>query len=180
MSGGSTTTPIHIACRAVGTTVKRSAIFATALALLVAGCGGSKKSTSTEAAGGGQKTIAGVSANDHGTKSVSGSAEVELDDYYFEPTVLKGKPGAKLTLELKNEGSIEHNFSVPSEGIDKSLAPGATAKVAVTIPKSGAASFYCKFHKSMGMAGALESSVGTGMPGSGTQTGTTPGGGKGY
>lgn len=162
-------------------TVRRSLTFAAALgalALLVAGCGGSKKTTSTQESTGGQKTIAGLPANDHGTKTVSGATEMELDDYYFEPTVLKGKPGAKVTLELENEGSVEHTFSLPSQGIDKSLAPGAKAKVAVTIPKSGAASFYCKFHKSMGMAGALESSVGTGMPGSGTQTGTT--GGKGY
>jgi plastocyanin len=153
------------------------------LLVMGAACGGSsKKATSTRAAGGGQKTIAGVPANDHGTKSVSGTAEVELDDYYFEPTVLKGKPGTKVTLELKNEGSVEHNFSVSSEGIDKNIEPDATAKVVVTIPKSGDVSFYCKFHKSMGMAGALESTAGggTGTTGAGMQTGTSAGGGKGY
>jgi plastocyanin len=149
-----------------------------ALLLLVgAACGGSKKSTSTAEAEGGTKTIAGVPANDHGTKSVSGTTEVELDDYYFEPTVLKGKPGTTVTLELKNEGSVEHNFSVPSQGIDKDIAPDATAKVAVTIPRSGEASFYCKFHKSMGMAGALESTAGGGTGTTGMQTGTTTGGG---
>jgi plastocyanin len=155
-------------------------MFVTALVLLAAGCGGSKKSTSTEASGGAQKNIAGVHANDHGTKSVSGTTEVELDDYYFEPTVLKGKPGTKVTLELKNEGSIEHNFTLAAQGLDKDLEAGDTAKVAVTIPKSGEISFYCKYHKSMGMAGALESTAGgTGSTGGGMQTGTTTGGGKG-
>jgi hypothetical protein len=43
---------------------------------------------------------------------VSGETEVELDDYYFEPTVLKAKPGSKITPELKNEGKVEHNFSI--------------------------------------------------------------------
>jgi plastocyanin len=163
--------------------MRRNATFAAALGalvLLVAGCGGSKKSSSTkEATEGGTTTIGGVSANDHGMKSVSGTTEVELDDYYFEPTVLKGKPGAKVTLELKNKGSVEHNFTLAAQGIDKDLEAGATAKVAVTIPKSGELSFYCKYHKSMGMAGALESTAG-GSGSGGMQTGTTTGGKGGY
>ena len=125
--------------------------------LLTAGCGGSKKSGAGESEGM-KKTIAGVSANDHGTKAVSGETEVELDDFYFEPTVLKGKPGAKVTLELKNEGKTEHNFSIDDQMIDQDLEPGKDAKVTVTIPPSGEVSFYCKYHKSKGMAGALSAS----------------------
>jgi plastocyanin len=127
--------------------------------LLAAGCGGSSnsKSSSSESGGGGggKKTIAGVPANDHGSKNVSGEAEVELDDFYFEPTVLRGKPGSQVTLELKNEGSTEHNFSIDSESINKDVEAGEDAKVTVTFPKSGQLSFYCKYHKNMGMAGAL-------------------------
>jgi plastocyanin len=160
-----------------------------AVVLVAAGCGGyggKSKSSSTESSGGGgggKTTIAGVPANNHGTKSVSGEAEVELDDYYFEPTVLKGKPGSSVTLELKNEGSVEHNFTIASQGIDKDLEAGEDAKVSVTIPKSGVVSFYCKYHKSMGMAGALSGGAnGGGSTTTGTTTtGTTTGGyGKGY
>lgn len=127
-----------------------------ALALLVAGCG-SKKSESGEEEGT-QTTIAGVVANDHGSKEVSGETEVELDDYYFEPTVLEGNPGAKVELELANEGNEEHNFSIDSQNIDQDVEAGESAKVTVTIPQSGQVSFYCKYHKSMGMAGALSAS----------------------
>jgi plastocyanin len=160
-----------------------------AVVLLAAGCGGyggKSKSSSTESSGGGgggKATIAGVPANNHGTKSVSGEAEVELDDYYFEPTVLKGKPGSSVTLELKNEGSVEHNFTIDSQGIDKNLEAGEDVKVSFTIPKSGVVSFYCKYHKSMGMAGALSGGAnGGGSTTTGTTTtGTTTGGyGKGY
>ena len=126
-------------------------------AVLVAGCGGSKKSAASESEGT-KTTLAGVSANDHGTKQVSGMTEVELDDYYFEPTVLKGKPGQKVTLELKNEGKTEHNFSIDAQHVDKDLEPGKSAMVSVTIPQSGQISFYCKYHKSRGMAGALQAS----------------------
>jgi plastocyanin len=163
----------------------KGAFLAVALmVLLAAGCGGSSSSTSSSSesgGGGGKKTIAGVPANDHGSKNVSGEAEVELDDFYFEPTVLRGKPGSQLTLELKNEGSTEHNLSIDSQSIDKDVEAGEDAKVSVTFPKSGQLSFYCKYHKDTGMAGAL-SAGGTGaMTGTGettTEEDTTTG--KGY
>ena len=148
-----------------------------ALLVLVAGCGGSSKSSAGEE-GEGTKTIAGVSANDHGTKQVSGETEVELDDYYFEPTVLKGEPGARVTLELDNEGKVEHNFSIDAQGIDEDVEAGETATVTVTIPRSGEVSFFCKYHKSMGMAGALES--GTSSSGGTTTGGTSTSSSDGY
>src|SRR4029079_12976222 len=100
-----------------------------------------------------------------------------------EPTVIEGKPGEKVTLELKNEGQNEHSFTVDSQGIDKDVQPGDEAEVTVMIPKSGVVSFYCKFHKSEGMAGALAvSGAATGGSG-GMDTGTSEdsgGGVKGY
>ena len=150
---------------------------------LLAGCGSSSSSSSsktgsTESSGsGGQKTIGGVMANDHGTKtaSSSGKTEVELYDYYFEPTVIEGKAGQKVKLELKNEGKVDHSFTVDSEKIDKTISPGDEAEVTVTIPKSGVVSFYCKFHKSSGMAGALAVTGASVSGGSGGMTGTNNG-----
>ena len=164
------------------------AVTLTLVAVAAAGCGGSSKSSSSSATassggGGGQKTIAGVKANDHGSKNVSGEAEVELDDYYFKPTVLHGKPGSQVTLELNNEGSTEHNFTIDSENIAKDLEAGEDAKVTVTFPKSGVLSFYCKYHKSMGMAGALAAGGTGAMTGGGTtteETNTQTSTGKGY
>jgi plastocyanin len=151
------------------------------LAVAVAGCGGYGKSKSGEGGstssggegGGGQTVIAGVKANNHGSKTVSeNEAKVELDDFYFEPTVLKGKPGQRVTLELENEGKVEHNFSIGSQSLDKDLEAGEDAKVTVTIPKSGVVSFYCKYHKAMGMAGALATSGSHDMSGGGGGTNT--------
>ena len=157
------------------------AVLGLGVAPLVAGCGSSSSSSSStesSSSGGGKKTIAGVQANDHGTKtaSSSGKTEVELDDFYFKPTVLQGKPGEQVKLELKNESKVEHTFTIDSQEIDQDLQPGDEAEVTVTIPKSGAVSFYCKFHKSSGMAGALAVSGATGGGGGGTTTS----GGKGY
>ena len=167
--------------------MRRALMFAamTLAVLAVAGCGGyggggSKASSTSEGSGGGgggQIHAAGVQANDHGSKSASGETKVELDDYYFEPTVLKGSPGQKITLELENEGSAEHTFTVDAQGVDQELQPGDEAKVTVTIPKSGAISFYCKFHKDEGMAGALVANGSS--PASGSGSGSSGGGGGG-
>jgi plastocyanin len=124
--------------------------------VFLAACGGSSSKTSSS---GGKHTIAGVSANDHGTKQVSSSGStIELDNYYFAPTVLKGKAGQKVKLQLKNTSGTEHNFSIDAQHVSKDLPPGKQATVTVTIPTSGQISFYCKYHKALGMAGALEAS----------------------
>jgi plastocyanin len=93
--------------------------------------------------------------NNKGTKEVSDEVELELDDYYFEPTFLKAQPGATIKVELENEGDDTHTFTIDSLGIDQEVAPGDTAEVDVTLPQEGAVRFYCRFHGNMGMQGAF-------------------------
>ncbi len=137
-----------------------SSLFAVVLVLALAAtaCG---KDNGTEGSSG-TITIAGQKANDKGTKDVSGasSAELELNNegsvYYFEPTILKGTAGQKITLELSNEGSALHNFSVTDQGIDQDVPSENKAEVTVTFPQSGTLVFFCKYHQTLGMVGALE------------------------
>jgi plastocyanin len=143
--------------------VLRPALIAAAMLLIsvavlvAAGCGGGDGGSSSE---GVSTTVAGLEANDHGTMDVSGKdeAKLELDDDYFEPTVLKGAPGQKLKLELENEGQSEHNLTSTDMSIDQDVEPGESAEVNITFPDSGTVSFFCKYHKSSGMAGAFASS----------------------
>ena len=128
------------------------------LLLAAAGCGGygggSKKSEE-----GTTTTIAGTAAESHGTKDVSGETgkvEIELYDNYFEPTVLKGKPGQKVELELKNEGKAAHTFTLSEQSVDKEIQPGDETETKVTFPQTGELKFVCKFHQSSGMIGALQ------------------------
>jgi len=147
-------------------------LLAVALVLVAAACGGGKKESTEE---GGTTTISGQASNDHGTKDVSGmsSVDVEQDDFYFEPTVLKGSPGQKITIELENEGNVEHNFSISDQGVDQDVDAGEKAEVDVTFPQSGTISFFCKYHRSQGMAGGLEVSSGGGSGGGTTDTGSS-------
>ena len=116
----------------------KRALLLIGIALLVAGCGGGKKA-STSAGGG-------------------GTTEMEMDDFYFSPKTVKGQPGQKVEVELKNEGKVEHNLTIDDQGIDKDVEPGKTATVEVTIPQSGTADFYCKYHRSQDMTGQLQAS----------------------
>jgi YVTN family beta-propeller protein len=97
------------------------------------------------------------SVSDHGTKKVTGLAEISLeaDDYYFAPTFLHGEPGQPLTLAVENPSGTLHNLSIPELQIDQDIPPKATAKVQVTFPSSGTVRFFCKLHAAMGMNGEL-------------------------
>ena len=84
--------------------------------LAVTACGGYGDDNGEE---GGSTTIGGMTAELHGTKDVSGETgkvEIELYDDYFEPTILKGEPGQKVTLELKNEGENPHTLTISDQG----------------------------------------------------------------
>jgi plastocyanin len=137
-------------------------IAALVLLFLAAGCGGGggSENESEEAT---TTTIAGSQVESHGTKDVSGESgkvEIELYDNYFEPTILEGKPGQKVELELKNEGKAAHTLTLSEQTVDAEVQPGDETEVEVTFPDSGELKFVCKFHESSGMIGALQASAG--------------------
>jgi plastocyanin len=127
-----------------------------ALAFGAAACGGgsgSGESTETASSGG------------------SGKTEVGLKDDFFEPKTISGKPGEKITLELKNEGNNEHNFTLEEQNIDQDVEAQEEAEVTVTVPKSGSLTFFCEYHKSKGMTGTLGAGSGSS---SSSSTSTSP------
>lgn len=132
-------------------------ILTLSLGLVTAACSSGKATTPAAPTTSAGATTASQMVNDHGTKDLSGQAEasVELDNFYFEPTVLKGTAGQKIKLELENEGSALHNFTLDAQGIDQDVEPGKKAEVTVSFPQSGSLQFFCKYHKALGMAGEL-------------------------
>ncbi|MGH2682792.1 MAG: cupredoxin domain-containing protein [Actinomycetota bacterium] len=135
----------------------------TAFALVSTACAGEGAGEGAGGGGdgaaeaGGSIMIGGKAANDHGEADVSGmtSAQFEVDDFYFEPTVLEGEAGQSVTLEVFNEGQAQHTFTVDALEIDETLAPDARMSIEVTMPASGALLVYCRFHETRGMLGAL-------------------------
>jgi plastocyanin len=102
---------------------------------------------------------ASTAVNDHGTKTFtdeSFSAEIELDNFYFEPTFIKSPGDATAKIELHNEGSATHTFTVDALDVDEQLEAGATKEVTVVIGTETRYEFYCRFHKDQGMRGAFQ------------------------
>lgn len=138
----------------MGITAMGAVVFALALGL--SACSGDSSSSSA-GEGGGTISLDGKTANDHGTQAVSGDeTDVEVDDFYFSPTVMTGTAGATVTLKLENESSTLHNFSLTDQNIDMDVPASGDITVSVTLPASGTAVFFCKYHQGSGMVGALQ------------------------
>jgi plastocyanin len=141
--------------------MRRTVILIVALALLGTGCGddddsgGSTAGTTPTTAGSPVSLPAGTPF--HGTADAEDGMELELDDFYFGPTVVEATPGQTFKVELFNEGAAPHTFTVDSMGIDEQLAPEQRMEITVTAPSAaGTVEFYCRFHRSSAqMQGAL-------------------------
>jgi plastocyanin len=125
-------------------------------ALVLASCGGDDDDSANASSNGKAPVELTGKVNDKGTKSVSGtSIDVEADDYYFSPTYIEAKPGTKLTIEIENEGTMLHSFTIDATKTSAQIPADKKATVTVTVPQSGSLNFYCQYHRSLGMQGAI-------------------------
>ena len=101
--------------------------------------------------------IDGQGVNLHGVARVAGGDTIglEMDEDYFEPSVLKGPAGATVTIELHNDGTRAHNFFVPGQDIDLHCGVRAEDRVQVLFPVTGVLVFRCRYTATSGMRGAL-------------------------
>ena len=113
------------------------------------------------------------SINNQGTTDISSMSNftVEIDDFYFKPTFMKVKPGQRISIELENEGTNPHTFTVATLSIDETLQPGTKKEINVAVPAGSAdVQFVCRFHaEGRGMRGTFFS--GSAPQGSGATTG---------
>lgn len=146
------------------TKLGRIAVAVVGLMLVATACSKSSNDSLPSGSSGGSggdssttMTIGSDTANDHGQADATGktSIEVEQDDFYFNPTVIAGSPGQTIGIELKNEGSTPHTFTIDALGIDETLQPDESKTVQVTFPDSGFTEFYCRIHRGSGMVGEL-------------------------
>jgi plastocyanin len=141
--------------------MRKIVILMVALTLLGAGCGdddgdeGTAAGTTPTTAGSPVPLPAGTPF--HGTADAEDGMELELDDFYFGPTVVEATPGQTFKVELFNEGGAPHTFTIDSLGIDVQLAPEQRMEISITAPSAaGTVDFYCRFHRSSSqMQGAL-------------------------
>lgn len=81
---------------------------------------------------------------------------MDAGDDYFSPTFVKLAPGATVRLTIKNTGVSQHNFTIIGEPVNVALnTPGESKTVTFTMPLTGSLTFFCSYHKAVGMQGAF-------------------------
>lgn len=99
------------------------------------------------------------SPNSTATTTLPPYATLEQHDYYFSPTLMSGSStAATLTIQVHNVSDQQHTFTIDDLAIDVTVQPGETQNVTVK-NITGTHTFYCRFHRNMGMVGTLPLSL---------------------
>lgn len=116
--------------------MRRSALMSLVLVgLVLAACGG----TATPAATGPKITL-------------------ELTEFAYSTKAIEVPGGQKVTLELRNKGTVEHDFTIDAIGLKVIVKPGQTAQRAIGPFEAGTTyDVYCTVagHKESGMTAKL-------------------------
>lgn len=155
--------------------MRRALIAAVALAVPLLSCGGGQPArapTSIVPAPGAtaeqaNPTPVGLPGDTAAHGSVSASSnEVHIDahDDYFTPTYIKVSPGSTVHVTVKNHGD-PHTFTLFGTDAELVLAQGGQETLTVQVPPAGIAFFYCRYHVSTGMQGAIYSREGARIEG---------------
>jgi uncharacterized cupredoxin-like copper-binding protein len=130
-----------------------AAVAVLAAGLVLGGCGGGGGSDKAKSSGdrGAQADKTAVVAPD-GPK-----LEVSAKEFAFTPSTLTMKAGQPTDIVLKNEGSIEHDFSVSAAGFELPVPASGIGDLVLTIAKPGTYQFHCSVpgHEGAGMKGTI-------------------------
>ncbi len=84
--------------------------------------------------------------------------EVGATEFAFAPMDLVLEPGSTVTVQLRNDGAVVHNFEMPELGVFVEAVPGVTQEVTFAVPTDpGEVSFWCNVagHREFGMEGTV-------------------------
>ena len=127
-------------------------LFAVVLAgaLLFAACGGDDDEGSDTSA-----DTTEAPADDAGGEGERASLAVSVVDNSFDPTSLSAAAGSVVSIEVTNDGSNPHTFSIDDVDVDTgTLNGGDSTTVTFTMP-DGDLQYYCKIHGADVMSGTI-------------------------
>jgi plastocyanin len=75
-------------------------------------------------------------------------------NFVWKPGNLLLAAGQPVTLKIKNDDTMQHNFTFKPVKVARNLPVGATTSISFSAPKPGTYLFYCKYHLQM-MQGAI-------------------------
>ena len=123
------------------------------LALLAAACGGG--GDEGDGGGGGTTGATGPTA----TTSAPPAGEtlsVTASEFKFDPATLTASADTDVTIQVVNNGTIEHDFTIDEASVKIAVPATETGTATVSLP-AGTYTFYCSVpgHKEAGMSGTL-------------------------
>lgn len=128
--------------------VAASIVTALTCACVFSGCGGA-------GASGGYASV--YKPNGSATITPGQTLTVDLGRMDFQPNTLTAPKGATVTLLLKNDSALRHNFSLDAFHVSQNVGPGQSATATFTAAQTGTFYFYCNVpgHARAGMVGEL-------------------------
>lgn len=78
------------------------------------------------------------------------TAKVTIHDFAFDPNTLSGAAGETLSIEITNEDSAEHSFTLDDDSASQDFEGGESGTVEVTLPdEAGSLGWHCQYHPAM-------------------------------
>jgi plastocyanin len=149
--------------RAEEVSMRKLALAASVALLIVVGCGdgtgGEDQTVATAPAEDTASPAGSPTINEKGTETFTTEefdVELELDNFYFDPTYIKSPGESTATITLHNEGDVQHTFTVDDLDVDEELAPDEEKEITVQIGTETRYEYYCRFHEGQGMRGAFQ------------------------
>jgi plastocyanin len=81
--------------------------------------------------------------------------QLTIKDFGFHPSTIKGSAGETLAIDVSNEDSTEHSFTLDDDSVSRDFEGGDSGTVEVTLPDSGTVGWHCEFHPDT-MKGTIE------------------------
>ena len=118
------------------------------LALATAGCGGGDDNSGGSASA---TTVAPQSTSAPSTTAAGGGGgenefQLVATDFKWDQTSLEMRSGSQIKVEVRNQGSAEHNFTFTEGDANQDVEAGEDATVTFTAPAAGSYQFLCKYH----------------------------------
>jgi plastocyanin len=112
------------------------------LVLAAAGCGGGDGGSAAATSAPTTTAAAATTAAGGGGEDIQLTAQ----GFKWSTTDLQLTTGASVTVEVRNQDGVEHNFTFEQAGANQDVEASEDAKVTFTAPAAGTYQFLCKYH----------------------------------
>jgi nitrite reductase (NO-forming) len=126
-----------------------------AMTVAITACSGEEATESTSTSDGTAQTTV-IEAPSPSPGSSANTLTVASKEFLFAPSDLQGPADTDVTVQLTNQGAVEHDWTIKDQDVTIKALPGQTASATFNLP-AGSYTIYCSVpgHEAAGMTGTL-------------------------